>query len=91
MNSTAAKVQELDYFTHLNKEFQSDLYWWHTFLGLWNGVSFLQPKNTPDVATQTLLVLGAAQLIATVAGYSGSGQLIGLANLFWQKNWYLLF
>lgn len=53
MYSTAAKVQELDYFTRLNKEFQSDLYWWHVFLGLWNGVSFLQPRNTADVKIQT--------------------------------------
>ena len=27
MYSTAAKVKELDNFTRLNKEFQSDLYW----------------------------------------------------------------
>ena len=53
MYSTAAKVQELDYFTRLNKEFQSDLYWWHVFLGMWNGVSFLQPKSTPDATIQT--------------------------------------
>ena len=52
MYSTAAKVQELDYFTRL-KEFQSHLYWWHVFLGLWNGVTFLQPKNTPDATIQT--------------------------------------
>ena len=53
MYSTAAKVQELDYFTRLNKEFQSDLYWWHVFLGVWNGVSSLQPGSMPDVAAQT--------------------------------------
>jgi hypothetical protein len=53
MYSTAAKVQELDYFTRLTKEFQPDLCWWHMFLGLWNGVRFLLQKNTPDVATQT--------------------------------------
>ena len=50
--AVAAKVQELDYFTHLNKEFQSDLHWWNTFLGHWNGVSFFQPKVTPDVVIQ---------------------------------------
>ena len=27
MYAVAAKVQELDYFTRLNKEFQSDLHW----------------------------------------------------------------
>ena len=29
MYITAAKVSELDHFTCLNKEFRSDLYWWH--------------------------------------------------------------
>ena len=53
MYAVAAKVQELDYFTRLNKEFQSDLHWWHTFLDLWNGVSFLQPKGMPDTVVQT--------------------------------------
>ena len=53
MYAVAAKVQELDYFTRLNKEFQSDLHWWNTFLGLWNGVSFFQPKVTPDIVIQT--------------------------------------
>ena len=32
MYSVAAKVQEMDYYTRLNKEFRSDLYWWHTFV-----------------------------------------------------------
>ena len=41
MYSVAARAQELDYFTHLNKEFKSDLYWWHLFLNKWNGISFL--------------------------------------------------
>ena len=43
--AVAAKVQELDYFTCLNKEFQSDLHWWNTFLGHWNGVSPICRQN----------------------------------------------
>lgn len=39
MYSVAASVQELDYFTCLNREFRSDVYWWHIFLKEWNGVS----------------------------------------------------
>lgn len=42
MYSVAAGVQELDYYTRLNKGFQSDLHWWKTFLKQWNGTSFLQ-------------------------------------------------
>ena len=46
MYSVAASIQELDYFTRLNREFQSDVYWWHNFLKEWNGVSFLPPQGT---------------------------------------------
>ena len=38
MYSVAARVPELDYYTCLNKEFHSDLSWWHIFLSSWNGV-----------------------------------------------------
>ena len=40
-------------WTILNKEFQSDLHWWNTFLGHWNSVSFFQPKVAPDIVIQT--------------------------------------
>ena len=54
MYSVAARAQELDYFTRLNKEFKSDLYWWHLFLDKWNGISFLQPqKMIPMLTIQT--------------------------------------
>ena len=42
MYSTAAKVKELQHFTRLNKDYRSDLHWWHTFINSWNGVSFLR-------------------------------------------------
>ena len=32
MYATAAKVKQLHYFTRLNKEFRSDIAWWHTFI-----------------------------------------------------------
>ena len=56
MYSTAAKVKELDYYTRLNKEFRSDLCWWHAFMSNWNGLSLmrLQSTMTPsDVYIQT--------------------------------------
>ena len=56
MYSTAAKVKELDYYTRLNKEFKSDLCWWHAFMANWNGLSLmrLQSTETPsDICIQT--------------------------------------
>ena len=56
MYATAAKVQELEYFTRLNTEFRSDLSWWHTFLAEWNGVSLLRYSSPPtkhDFCIQT--------------------------------------
>ena len=56
MYSVAARVQKLDFYTGLNKEFRSDLCWWDTFLIDWNGVSFLQVARrsvTPHDVVQT--------------------------------------
>ena len=49
MYSTAAKVPQLDFHTRLNLAFRSDLWWWHTFLHLWNGVSLMHwiPDTSP--------------------------------------------
>ena len=63
MYSTAAKVSELDHFTRLNKEFRSDLYWWHIFLSEWNGASFLQltdyiPYPEATIQTESLWIMG---------------------------------
>ena len=49
MYSTAAKVKKLTNFSHLNKSFKSDLYWWHMFINHWNGISLLRSATTfPD-------------------------------------------
>ena len=54
MYATAAKVQQLDFYTRLNKDFRSDLVWWHTFLTNWNGLSLLKHASTkPDFCIQT--------------------------------------
>ena len=37
MIQTAYSVERLDHWVRLNKEFQSDLWWWLSFLELWNG------------------------------------------------------
>ena len=43
MYTTAAKVKELHYYTRLNKEFRSDLAWWHAFVQHWNGLKYSTP------------------------------------------------
>ena len=56
MYSVAARVRELDFYMRLNKEFQSDLHWWDTFLSGWNGVSFLRVASrtpAPQAVIQT--------------------------------------
>ena len=42
MYATAAKVKQLHFFTRLNKEFRSDVAWWHAFIHCWNGLSLLR-------------------------------------------------
>ena len=46
----------MHFLTRLNKEFRSDLMWWHTFLQLWNGLSMLRHpalRTTSDLSIQT--------------------------------------
>ena len=48
--NTAAKLRELTFFTRLNQEFRSDLFWWYTFIGSWNGLSILCNANSNSPA-----------------------------------------
>ena len=53
----ADKLKEMDFYTRLNSEFRSDLYWWHIFIILnsWNGMSFFKIGNPfphPDTVIQ---------------------------------------
>jgi hypothetical protein len=41
MIDCAHSRRDLDHWIRLNQEFKSDLYWWHTYLEQWNGVSLL--------------------------------------------------
>lgn len=41
MLDTAHSRPQLDHWIRLDKEFRSDLMWWHTFINQWNGVSLL--------------------------------------------------
>jgi len=56
MYATAAKLRKQHYYTRLNRQFRSDLAWWHTFLQHWNGVSILRDpsvSSTPPLIIQT--------------------------------------
>ena len=53
MYGVAAAVDEMDFYTRLNVEFRSDLYWWHLFLGNWNGICFLPLPSLPAFTIQT--------------------------------------
>ena len=54
MYATAAKVQQLDFYTRLNKDFHSDLYRWNTFLMSWNGLCLLRSTSAKaDFCIQT--------------------------------------
>ena len=95
MYSAAARVPKLDYYTRLNKDFRSDLAWWHTFLADWNGVSFFQVANTtppPSLTIQTdASGGGAVQGTSGGVGSSGSGPLNGLPFQSWQRSWFPLY
>ena len=68
MYATAAKVKHLDFYTRLNKDFCSDLFWWHTFMISWNGLSMLRSgSEQPEFCIQT----GASGSWGCAAYFSG--------------------
>ena len=76
MYAAAAKVKKLHFFTRLNREFRSDLMWWHTFVQAWNGLSILHHPYS---------VLGPANSILTDAsGTWGCGAIFHHQWFQWQ-------
>ena len=53
MYSTAAMLRQLTLFTRLNKDFCSDLYWWYTFIGSWNGLNIFCNINLANFCIHT--------------------------------------
>ena len=54
--ATAAKLKKQHFYTRLNRQFRSDVAWWHTFLRHWNGLSILRDpavSSTPTLVVQT--------------------------------------
>ena len=46
----------MDFYTRLNKDFKSDLCWWHIFVDTWNGLCLLRCVSRPlipDIYIQT--------------------------------------
>ena len=50
MYSTVVKLKDMSFYTRLNKDFKSDLYWWYFFSDCWNGLSLLCTTNTRSSA-----------------------------------------
>ena len=80
MYATAAKVKQLEYYTHINRDFRSDLYWWNTFLISWNGLSLL--RNIP-IAPQ-------CHIYIDVSGSWGCGAVFldQWFQLSWKESWF---
>ena len=53
MYATAAKVQELEYFTWINSKICSDLSWWHTFPAGISLLRYTSPLTKHDFCIQT--------------------------------------
>ena len=82
MYSTAAKLGKMYFITRLNKAFRSDLFWWHTFLQSWNGLSILRHPSLsshPEFCAQT-----------DASGTWGCAAVLGSQWLQWQwpLEWY---
>ena len=77
MYNAAAKLKELSHYTLLNKDFCSDLWWWHIFVSQWNGLSLF--RHTSHTGT-------ADRYIQTDA--SGSWGCSGCLDTYWfQHAW----
>ena len=49
-----ATKKELSYYTRLNKDFCSDLRWWHIFISHWNGLSFFRHSSHNATANKSI-------------------------------------
>ena len=54
MYNAAAKLKKLSHYTRLNKDFHSDLRWWHIFTSHWNGLSFFRHSSHNGTADKSI-------------------------------------
>ena len=88
MYATAAKVKHLGFYTNLNKDFCLDLFWWHTFMISWNGLSMLRSgSEKPEFCVQTDAT-GSwdVQLTSVGDGFSYHGINHGKIPMSWPRN-----
>ena len=66
-----------DHFIRLNREFQSDLRWWHIFVSRWNGISFIA-SVAPSIT-----------VTSDASGTWGCGAFVGNQwfQLAWPPSW----
>ena len=80
MINLAHSRKNLDHWIRLNEGFRSDVWWWHTFLEQWNGVSLLAAHiyRPPD-----------AELYTDASGNWGCGGTDGIHwfQCAWEENW----
>lgn len=77
MYNAAAKLRDLSHYTRLNKDFRSDLRWWHIFVSHWNGLSFFQ-QSSHNVTAECYIQTDA----------SGSWGCGGCMDIYWfQHAW----
>ena len=69
----AATARDLDHWIHLNRGARADLAWWHTFIGVWNGIGIMPPSGP------TIFVVSDA------SGSWGCGATY--ENLWFQMQW----
>ena len=81
MYATAAKLKKMHYFTRLNRDFHSDLAWWHVFIHSWNGLSLLCCVST---------VSPAFTVYTDASGFWGCGTCCGTQWLQWKwpQEWF---
>ena len=90
MYITAAKLEHLSHYTHLTKDFKSNLHWWHTSVNIRNGTSLLNipfHHTNSDCFIQTD-ASGSWGVVhsSTLTGFSMLRALNGLQLTLWQKN-----
>jgi len=73
-------------YLHLNKDFRTDVEWWHAFLSSWNGVSMLRRVRVDSLMRNsggTYQVLGGVGHYVEACGCSCSGcQLAAFSSHF---------
>lgn len=69
-----AGTRKSHHFIRLNAAFQSDVRWWETFMGSWNGISLLNLSRCLISSGQTCQASSGAGRYGAHGGYSCNGR-----------------